>query len=291
MSIFPQLVANSLIAGSTYALVALGFNLAYGTTKFVNMAHGAVAAAGGYAAFWLIAAFGFNPWLAGFCGIAAAGLLGWALYAGIFSPMRKRRASNLALFIASLGAFTGLQALFSLAFGTEIQTPNPPAPLAGVASAFGASWSGTQAATGAAALLAFAGLWLLLTRTMFGRVLRAVSDDEEVAKVLGIETGRVIGWSFFIGSALAGLAGVLISFDTGLQPTMGLDIVLAAAVASIVGGLGNLYGGFLGAYLLAFAENFGIWRINAEWKPAITFAVLLLFLIFRPQGIMGNRQK
>ena len=123
---------------------------------------------------------------------------------------------------------------------------------------------------------------------MFGKSVRAVSDDEEVAKIVGINTERVIGWIFFIGSAVAGLAGILVGFDTGIQPTMGLNLLLKGIIAAIVGGVGNIWGALLGAILLGFVENFGIWKISGEWKDAIAFVLLILFLIFRPKGIIKS---
>ena len=93
---------------------------------------------------------------------------------------------------------------------------------------------------------------------------------------------------FFIGSAIAGLAGILVGFDTGIEPTMGLGLLLKGVIASIVGGIGNIYGGVLGAFLLGFVENFGIWKISGEWKDAIAFGLLIVFLIFRPRGIMNK---
>jgi branched-chain amino acid transport system permease protein len=94
---------------------------------------------------------------------------------------------------------------------------------------------------------------------------------------------------FFIGSALAGLAGILAGYDTGLEPTMGMSLLLKGVIASIIGGIGNVYGGVLGAFLLGFVENFGIWKISGEWKDAIAFGLLIIFLLFRPQGIFGRK--
>jgi len=133
--------------------------------------------------------------------------------------------------------------------------------------------------------LLFALLALLLKYTLFGKAVTAISDDEEVAQIVGINTSRIMGKVFFLSGAIGGLAGILIGLDTGIEPIMGLPWLLAAVVAAIVGGIGNIYGGIAGAFLLAFAENFGIWKIAGEWKSAIAFGVLLIFLVWRPQGI------
>jgi branched-subunit amino acid ABC-type transport system permease component len=128
---------------------------------------------------------------------------------------------------------------------------------------------------------------MLLTKfTMFGKAIKAISDDEEVAKIVGINTNRIIGYVFFISSAIAGLAGILVGYDTGIEPIMGMPLLLKGVIAAIVGGVGNIYAGVLGAFLLGFVENFGIWKISGEWKDAIAFGLLLLFLIFRPKGLI-----
>jgi branched-chain amino acid transport system permease protein len=196
----------------------------------------------------------------------------------------------MVLLVASLGAFTALQAIVAILFGSSFRTLTP---LAGERQVFyvgSASITDVQILTVVLSLLSLVAFWLLLTKTQFGRAIRAVSDDEEVSKIVGINTNRIVGGIFFIGSALAGLTGVLVGFDTGMTPTMGLGLLLKGAVAAIVGGVGNIYGAFLGAFLLGFAENFGIFYVSGGWKDAIAFAILILFLLFRPQGILGNKK-
>ena len=133
------------------------------------------------------------------------------------------------------------------------------------------------------------GLALLLKFTFFGKSVKAISDDEEVSRMVGINTKFVIGIVFFIGSAIAGLAGIMSGYDTGLEPTMGMSLLLKGVIASIIGGIGNVYGGVLGAFLLGFVENFGIWKISGEWKDAIAFGLLIIFLLFRARGIFGRK--
>ena len=131
----------------------------------------------------------------------------------------------------------------------------------------------------------FALLVFLVKKTLFGKALTAISDDEEVAKIVGINTDRIMGRVFFFSGAIGGVAGILIGLDTGIEPIMGLPWLLAAVIAAIVGGIGNIYGGIAGAFLLAFAENFGIWKISGEWKNAIAFGLLIIFLLWRPKGL------
>ena len=286
MSILPQLIVNSLIAAGTYALVAMGFSLIYGATKFFNLAHGAMAAIGGYAAFFLLSRFAsMNVVVVAIISALFAGLCGYVLDRIVYLPLRKRKASTMVLLVASLGAFTIIQAALAMIFTSQFQTLS--SAVSGTIYAIAnASITQTQTIILGAVIGTLILLLLLLKKTMFGKEIRAISDDEEVAKIAGIHTEKIIGWTFFIGSAIAGFAGVLIGFDTGIQPTMGLQILLKGVIAAIVGGIGSVYGAVLGALLLGFAENFGVWKVSGEWKDAIAFVVLIVFLIFRPQGII-----
>jgi branched-chain amino acid transport system permease protein len=120
--------------------------------------------------------------------------------------------------------------------------------------------------------------------------MRAVSDDPIGANVVGINPERIILVSFAIGSALAGVAGILISFETNIEPTMGFTAILKGIIASIVGGIGSIPGAVLGGFFLGLAENLGIWKIQAGWKDCIAFAILIVFLLIRPWGFLGNKR-
>ena len=288
MGILPQLILNSIIAGAIYTLVALGFNLIYGATKFFNLAHGVMVAVGGYAFFYFAKTLGLNIFVAVIIGVALAGLVGYGLDKLIYLPLRKRKASNMVLLVASLGAFTALQAVIAILFTSQFKTLSQNVGTQKLFEVFGGIITQTQLIILLAAVLVMAGLVLLLYKTQFGKAVRAISDDEEVARIVGINTNKIMGYVFFIGSAIAGLAGILVGFDIGIEPTMGLSLLLKGVIASIVGGVGNIYGGVLGAFLLGFVENFGIWKISGEWKDAIAFALLITFLIFRPRGIMNK---
>lgn len=286
MTIIPQLVANSIIAGAIYTLVALGFNLAYSTTKFFNLAHGVMAAAGGYTVFYLTQSLGLPIWVSIIAGIILAGLLGWVIDKIVYLPLRRRKASNMVLLVASLGVFTVVQALLAILFSSQFQTLSTNIGAQRIYHIGSAVITQTQVIILLSGLVIMAGLMLLLKFTLFGKAIKAISDDEEVAKIVGINTDRIIGQVFFICSAIAGLAGILIGYDTGIDPNMGLPLLLKGVIAAIVGGVGNIYAGVLGAFLLGFVENFGIWKISGEWKDAMAFGLLILFLVFRPKGLI-----
>lgn len=139
-------------------------------------------------------------------------------------------------------------------------------------------------------LILFGTLWFIVDSTKVGKAIRAVADDPIGASVSGIYPEKVILYAFGIGSVLAGMAGVLISLETNIEPTMGLNAILKGIIASIVGGIGSIPGAVLGGFFLGIIENLGIWKIQAGWKDTIAFAVLIVFLLFKPEGILGTRK-
>ena len=290
MDILPQLVINSLIAGSIYTIITLGFNLIYGVTKFFNLAHGVMAALGGYLVFFITKSLGWNIYLSILISMLLVGLFGYVLDKLIYRPLRRKRSSSMVMLVASLGVFSVVQALLAIIFSSQFQTIKD-AGTEKTFNIFGGIITETQIIIFIVGILATIGISLFLNKTVFGKAVKAVSDDEEVSKIVGINTGRIIGFTFFIGSAVAALAGILVGLDTGVEPTEGMTLLLKGVVSAIVGGVGNIFGGTIGAFLVGFVENFGIWKISSDWKEAIAFCLLIIFLIFRPQGIMNKKNK
>ena len=285
MDIIPQLVANSIIAGAIYMMIALGFNLIFGTAKFFDIGYGSLIAVGGYSVFLLYKKLGLGLPLSMILAIFFTGFIGFLINIFIYKKLRKRKASNMVLLVASLGVLTVIQAIIAMIFSSQFQTLSIGGAGRGF-EIFGAFITEFQLIIFVTGLLIAIILSVVLKKTLFGKAIKAVTDDEEVSKIVGINTDKIIGAVFFIGSMIAGLAGIFIGFDTGIEPTMGMSLLLKGVIASIIGGIGNIYGGVLGAFLLGFVENFGIWKISGEWKDAIAFGLLIIFLIFRPQGIL-----
>lgn len=286
MDIFPQLVLNSIIAGAIYMMIALGFNLIYSTVKFFDLGYGVLTAVGGYGIFFFYKQLGLDLSLSIALGVAIAGALGYAVSKIVYKPLRARKASNMVMLVASLGVFTALQAIIAILFSSQFQTLSMNAGGDRVFEITGAVITQVQLIILVSGLVIMGVLGFVLKKTMFGKAVKAVSDDEEVSKIVGINTDKITGGVFIIGSMIAGLAGVFVGFDTGIEPTMGMSLLLKGVIASIIGGIGNVYGGVLGAFLLGFVENFGIWKISGEWKDAIAFGLLIIFLLVRPQGIL-----
>lgn len=286
MEILPQLILNSIIAGSIYALLAMSFNLIFGATKFFNFAHGSYAGIGGYAVFYFGKTLGLPIFAAVIMGVVAAGLAGFIFDKIIYLPLRKRKSTNLVKLVASIGLFTVVQAIIAILFTSQFQTLSIATSTQKIYQIGSGVITQTQVVMFLSAMIIFAALMLILKYTMFGKAINALSDDEEVAKIVGINTNKIISYVFLIGAGIAGWAGILVGYDTGIEPTMGLQLFLKGVIAAIVGGIGSVSGGLLGGFVLGFVENFGIWKISGEWKDAIAFGLLIIFLLFRPSGII-----
>jgi len=283
-----QLLLNGIIAGSIYALIAIGFTVIYRTVKFFHFAHGIVYTAGAYFAYTLIISLHLNFALSFFLAIALAAILGVAIDRLVYYPLRQQKASNLIFLLASFGVVIFIQNLIQLIYGAQILTIRT-GPIKEGHHFLGAVITDIQILILAVSIILMIFLWLFIQKTKLGKAMRAVSDDPIAANVVGINPERIILTSFAIGSALAGAAGILISFETNIEPTMGFSALLKGIIASIIGGIGSIPGAVLGGFFLGLAENFGIWKISAGWKDCIAFAILIIFLLLKPRGILGNK--
>jgi len=283
-----QLLLNGIIAGSIYALIAIGFTVIYRTVKFFHFAHGIVYTAGAYFAYTLIISLHLNFALSFFLAIALAAILGVAIDRLVYYPLRQQKASNLIFLLASFGVVIFIQNLIQLIYGAQILTIRT-GPIKEGHHFLGAVITDIQILILAVSIILMIFLWLFIQKTKLGKAMRAVSDDPIAANVVGINPERIIRSSFAIGSALAGVAGILISFETNIEPTMGFSALLKGIIASIIGGIGSIPGAVLGGFFLGLAENLGIWKISAGWKDCIAFAILIIFLLLRHRGILGNK--
>ncbi|MBI1979446.1 MAG: branched-chain amino acid ABC transporter permease [Elusimicrobia bacterium] len=281
-----QLILNGLIAGSIYALVALGFTIIYRTVKFFHFAHGVVYTAGAYLAYTFAISLGLNFLLSFFLATILAAVLGLCIDRLVYSPLRQKKAPNLVLLIASFGVFIFIQNLIQLLYGAQILTLRT-GPIVEGYEIFSAVITPIQVMILAVSIVLMFAFWLFVQKTKMGKAMRAVADDPIGASVVGIYPENTILTAFAIGSAAAGMAGILISLETNIEPTMGFSAILKGIIVSIIGGIGSIPGAMLGGFFLGIVENLGIWKIQAGWKDTIAFAVLIIFLLFRPGGIFN----
>ncbi len=282
-----QLSLNSSIAFAFLTLIALSFYVVFFITSFFHFAHAVVFTSGAYFVFWLLKLTGMPMGLAIPSAIFLSAGLGCFMEVMVYKPLRKRGAKPIVFILASLGLYTVLQNVISLVFGDDTKVIRT-GPIREGLEFFGARITPIQITTICTAFLVVIGLMLFMKYTRLGKAMRTVASDAELARISGIDSDRVILWAFAIGSGLAGLAGILMALDTGMTPTMGMRPLMMGVVAMIIGGKDSIPGIVLGALLLAFAQQYGAYYIGSEWQDAIAFAILLVFLLFRPQGFMGK---
>ncbi len=289
MALFAQLLVNGLVAGAIYGLVASGFALVFYVTKALHFAHGAIVALAAYSFYQLYTRMGINFWVSLLGAIILSVLLGLLVNWAIYRPLMRRKASGAVLLIASLAALIVGNDLVLLLFGSSVKPINIAAASDSHIIA-GAAITSFQIVILAVAVALFFGLWFLMQKTKLGKAMRAVSDNREVAQSVGISPERVYLATFVIASVLAGIAGVMNGIDQILFPNMGTLLIVGAFAATVVGGLGKVYSAIVGGFVIGIVENVAIISLPSGYKGTIIFSLLFIFLIFRPQGLFGNRE-
>jgi branched-chain amino acid transport system permease protein len=289
MFVLNQIFINGLIAGAIYALVASGFSLIYSTCKFVHFAHGAVISLTAYFLFFLFSILGLNFWLSIIFTLIFSVLVGWLMNKIVYEKFRKRKASSTILLIASFALLILLESLILMLFGADIKTIGYIKISKGL-EFLGAIITPLQIIIIGASIFLLIFLWFFMKKTKIGKAMRAVSDNKDVAEIVGISSEKIYSWVFAIGSLIAGVSGILVGLEQNLEPMMGSNLMIKGFTAAIIGGIDSVPGAILGSFLLGFAENFGIWFLPSGYKDAIAFIILFIFLLFRPQGILGIRK-
>lgn len=293
-AIFAKFLLNGLIAGSLYAVLALGLALLYGILRFVNLAHGEFALLGAYGfyTFYNIMEWPLIP--SYIAGIAALFVIILLIERFIFRPVRD--APVFIPLIVSIGLGILLRNILLLGYepyARSLTTVTKSMTFFGDLIRI----TDIQIIILIASVGLMLGLWLFLKKTKTGRAIRAVSDNKEVAAILGIPVNRIITITFLVSAFLAGTAGILAAFDQNLHPNLGTFFTIKSFAAVILGGIGSIPGAVIGGYIIGLAENiliaipFGSWYIPSNYKDAIAFAVLLILLYIRPTGIFGARQE
>jgi branched-chain amino acid transport system permease protein len=294
---FVQQMINGITIGAFYSLVALGYTMVYGVLKLINFAHGDLFMWGAY-----LGLTGLNVLLAVFAQTTAwailpavvivmitVALVGVLVERVAYRPLRT--AGRLAPVISALGVAFILQSLARNVYGASWKTyPTGITPTGGITVAENVRISAMQIAVLVVSFLLMGALYLFVQRTRIGTAMRAVSLDHDTSRLMGIDVNRIIAGVFLIGPGLGGVAGMIVALYYGsFDFTLGWTFGLKAFIAAILGGIGNIPGAMLGGMLLGTIETLGAGYLSPQWKDVIAYAILIMILVFRPTGLLGER--
>ena len=297
MARFLELLLNGITLGSVYALVALGYTMVYGVLRLINFAHGDLFALGAYLALTFFTSSALGGHLTSAWGMVAVllmvmvtvGVAGIVVERAAYRPLR--RSTRLAPVVSALGMSIFIENVIMLVYGPRYQAfPSGILPEVNW-SFFGLTRvSLVQLLIIALSVLMMVGLYLFVQRTSIGTAIRAVALDHDTARLMGIDVDRIISIVFLIGPALGGAAGLMVGYFYGqIGFQMGWGYGLKAFTAAIIGGIGNIPGAMIGGLILGLLEALGAGYISSSWQGAITFLVLIVILITRPTGLLGER--
>lgn len=283
--LFLSQLINGIQIGSIYALVALGYSMVYGIVKLINFAHGDIIMMGSYAVWFFIARLNLHPAVSIVLSILFCAFLGVAIEKVAYKPLRN--SPRISLLITAIGVS------FLLQYGMQlIFTPNPRMfsnLFPGQLPIGNFSISNATLVTIGVSICMMVLLTILVNRTKMGKAMRAVSEDNEAAQLMGINVNNTISFTFAIGSALAAVAAVLYCCSyQQIEPTMGSTLGLKAFVAAVLGGIGSIPGAVLGGLLIGIAESFTKGYLSSALADAVVFGILILVLLIKPAGILGR---
>jgi len=283
-----QLIVYGIISGSILALGAIGLTLIYGILNFANFAHGDLMALGAYLALFFKVSLALPMWLAFILGMLCTALLGVCLERVWFRPLRQREARAAIMAISSLGLALILQNLIRMLWGPQVQYYSRAIHFPFTVPVLQVRLNMQQVLIFAIALGLVILVSLFLQRTKLGKAMRATSDNFTLALISGIDTERVVLWTWLLGAGLAAAGGILLGMSVRLQPIMGWDLLLPIFAATILGGIGSPYGAMAGALVIGLAEELSTPFIPTEYKPAVSLVLLVLVLLVRPRGLFAE---
>ena len=281
-----QTTLNGFSLGAIYALGAVGLTLVYGILKLTNFAHGDYLTFGAYMAYLVNVTWGAPIVVAVFWAMLATALLGLLFERTLWGPMRKRKAGFLQLILMSLGLAFLLRAIIQWFWSTEIRQLD--VDNTSTVEVLGLRIGETELIVVVVGVAVLVAVGLMLKYSLLGKRMRALSDDLDLAETAGINTRRVIFYTWVFSGALAGLAGVMAAATTNLRPELGFELLLPIFAAVILGGIGDAFGALAAGMVLGVMTEWSTLIIDARWKVAVGFVVLVVVLIVRPQGIFGK---
>ena len=287
---FWQQMVNSISLGAMYSLLAIGYTMVYGIIKLINFAHGEIFMCGAFFTWWIMTDFSIPFPIAALMGIMLSTLVGIGVERIAYRPLRN--APRFAVIISVLGMSIFLQNMARIVWGAEFQTFDVDFGIPPIIIGNAVVIPFKKVFILATSLVLMAALGLYVKKTYIGKAMRATAADPEAAEMMGINVNAVIVLTFAIGSAMGAVAGILFAINyNSIDPFMGFNAGLKAFTAAVLGGIGNIYGAMIGGVLLGIFEGIGAGYVSSMYRDAFAFGVLILVLIFRPEGILGELGK
>ena len=284
---FISTIIGGLSLGSIYAIIALGYTMVYGIAKMLNFAHGDVIMVGAYTTIVGTMTLAFPPIVAIIVSILFCALLGFSIEKIAYKPLRN--SSSLAVLITAIGVSMFLQSVAQLILGATPKQFPQLINLGLIEITKGLEISGATVITLVVATVVMVTLTLFVNKTRTGRAMKAVSEDKDAARLMGIDVNRTISITFIIGSALAAIAGICYGMSYPfIAPTTGAMPGIKAFVAAVLGGIGSIPGAMIGGIILGLVENLAKAYISPQLSDAIVFSVLIIVLLIKPTGILGK---
>ena len=287
---FLQQMINGLSLGSIYALIALGYTMVYGIIKLINFAHGDIYMLGAFTAFYATTFFHLNFFVALIIAMLLCGVLGVLIERIAYKPLR--HATRITALITAMGVSYVLEYTMQYFAGSDVKTFPTDLLENTVFSLGGVRITMMQIYIFVITIILMVLLTYIVNKTKMGRAMRAVSVDEDAAKLMGINVDTTISFTFFLGSCLAGVAGVLVGvYYNSINPLMGMTPGLKAFIAAVFGGIGNIPGAMIGGLFIGIAETLVTAYGSSLYKDAIVYVILILVLILKPDGLLGKNVK
>jgi branched-chain amino acid transport system permease protein len=294
MQDFLQHIINGMSLGSIYALIALGYTMVYGILQLINFAHSDVYMVGAFASYYVAMLLGRNnsPGIATLlilllASMVTCSLLGVTIERFAYRPLRK--APKLNILITAIGVSLFLEYFAQVVFGADPKVFPSILNDFVIADIAGVPLKSLDIAVLIVTVIMMLALNFLIFKTKIGRAMRAVSTNLPVASLMGVNTDRIISFTFIVGSSLAGVGSVLVGMKyPKIDPLMGMLIGLKAFVAAVLGGIGNIAGAVLGGLLMGVSEEMVVGYFSSTYRDALAFGILIIILIFRPAGLLGK---